>query len=718
LDKQPLILVADDDQVFRFLTREALEPEGFIVIEAADGAAALEEARRLRPDLILLDVQMPLMNGFELCKQLRADPGLSEVPIVMVTGQDDVDSIETAYRLGATSFIAKPIGWNTLGYHVRYVLRNSRLEEDLRIAKLAEHRLDLLRRENAERRRAEAALRVSEIRYRRLFEAAKDGIVLLDFESSRITDVNASLLTMLGYTREAFLGKRLWEVSPFKEISGCRTTLAELETSDHVRLGHWRLETRNGSPLDVEFVGSIYRVEGNRVMQCNIRDISEREEQEARIRHMALHDALTGLPNRLQLQSWLSDAIAQARCSGEQVATLMLDFDHFKRINDSLGHQAGDRLLEMAAVRLRGIVTESDIVARLGGDEFVIGLSGVGIDRDASVVAREVLRVLSEPYDIEGHELRLDCSIGISLCPGDGEDPGVLLRAADTAMYEAKEKERASYRFFTPALDEAAQRRLALATDVRQACARGEFILHYQPLVSMETGIVTAVEALLRWHHPERGLISPANFIPALEETGLIIEVGNWVLHTACLQNAMWQAEGLAPIRMAVNLSARQFYRGDIVLTVDQALRRSGLSPRWLELELTESLTLGDTKATVDIMHELKRLGVSLSLDDFGTGWSSLSYLRRFPLDRLKIDRSFMSDVVQDASAAAIVRSIISLAANLGLTCIAEGVETSEQFAFLQKQQCAEAQGFLFTKALPATEVRAFLGSAVLRLIA
>jgi diguanylate cyclase (GGDEF)-like protein/PAS domain S-box-containing protein len=718
LDKQPLILVADDDSTFRFLAAEALEPAGFIVAFAGDGEATLAQARRLRPDLIMLDVQMPHLDGFQLCKRLRSDPTLTSVPIVMVTGQDDVASIECAYQLGATSFIGKPIRWNTLAYHIRYVLRNSRLEEDLRVAKLAEHRLELLRRENAERRRAEAALRVSEIRYRRLFEAAKDGILLLDFQSEKITDVNASLLTMLGYGREAFLGKRLWEVKPFSEIPISRTTLSELQTSECVRFEHLRLHTRDGAQLDVEFVGNIYRVDGNSVMQCNIRDITEREEREARIRHMALHDALTGLPNRLMLQSWMNDAIARARSTGEQVAILILDFDHFKRINDSLGHRAGDQFLEAAALRLSKTLRENDIVARLGGDEFVIGLRGVGIDRDAALAAREAQKFLSEPYFIDGRDLRVDCSIGISLWPDDGEDPGILLRAADTAMYEAKEKERSGYRFFTPALNEAAQRSFALATDVHGACARGEFVLHYQPIVSIASGNVTGVEALLRWRHPERGLIPPSHFIPALEESGLIIEVGSWVLQTACLQNARWQAEGLPPIRMAVNLSARQFFRGDVVRSVDQALRRAELSPEWLELELTESLTLGDTEATIGITHELKRLGVSLSLDDFGTGWSSLSYLRRFPLDRLKIDRSFMCGIERDASAAALVRSIVSLAGNLGLTCIAEGVETPEQLAFLRKERCAEAQGFLFNPALPAAESGALLRTASRSLIA
>jgi EAL domain-containing protein (putative c-di-GMP-specific phosphodiesterase class I) len=327
-------------------------------------------------------------------------------------------------------------------------------------------------------------------------------------------------------------------------------------------------------------------------------------------------------------------------------------------------------------------------------------------------MAGEILRVLSAPFQVEGHELHVGCSIGISLYPGDGEDAAAMLRTADMAMYEAKEKWRGTYRFFTSALDEAAQRRLTLANDLHRAYERDEFILHYQPFVSLKSGMASGLEALLRWNHPEHGLISPTNFIPLLEETGQIVEVGQWVLRTACSQSVAWQAEGLPPVRVAVNLSLAQFSRRDVARLVDQALRQSGLSPELLELELTESMTLGDT--TIQIMHDLKELGVTLSLDDFGMGWSSLSYLRQFPLDKIKINRSFVRDIDQVSSAAAVVRGILSLAGDLGLDCIAEGVETIGQHQFLQEQKCAEAQGFLFSPAVPAANVGALLRCASL----
>jgi diguanylate cyclase (GGDEF)-like protein len=417
---------------------------------------------------------------------------------------------------------------------------------------------------------------------------------------------------------------------------------------------------------------------------------------------MALHDALTGLPNRILLQDRLSQAIALGCRNRERVAVLMLDLDHFKHINDSLGHHIGDLLLEQVSIRLKACLRDSDIVARLGGDEFVIALPGVLEDQAIEEVIKKLLATLLDPFQIEGHELLVSSSIGISKFPEDGATPGILLQAADTAMYAAKTHMRGSYRFFTPELNVATQRRLLLMADLHHACALGQFSLNYQPQVSTNTGTITAVEALLRWNHPQHGSVSPAEFIPLLEELGLIIEVGKWVLKAACLQAVAWQREGLLPVRMAVNVSAQQFYRGDLVGAVKEALRVTQLQPKWLELELTETLTLDDSETTINIMHELKRVGIGLSLDDFGTGWSSLSYLRRFPLDRLKIDRSFMHDINTQPAAKAVVTSIIDLARNLGLTCVAEGVETKEQLEYLEEKHCPEIQGYLYSPAVPA----------------
>ncbi len=433
-------------------------------------------------------------------------------------------------------------------------------------------------------------------------------------------------------------------------------------------------------------------------------NITERKQTEARIHHMALHDALTGLPNRTLMAEMLTQAIAQARRNGKRVALLMLDLDHFKNVNDTYGHYTGDRLLEAVSMRLKSCLRESDIIARLGGDEFLIGFPDVDDEQGIERVAQKVLAALSEPYQVEGHRLQIGASGGVCQYPIDGESAESLLQIADSALYDSKKKRRGTFSFFTPELTQAALRRQKLERDLREACARGEFVLHYQPLITTDTKSIVAVEALLRWRHNELGQVSPSEFVPLLEDLELMTEVGTWVLRTACLQSVAWQNEGLPPVRVAVNVSAQQFYRANIVDTVRTVLHETGMNPRLLELELTESLTLDDSETSIRIMQELKQLGISLSLDDFGTGWSSLSYLRRFPLDRLKIDRSFLRDIESQPSAEAVVRSILNLGRNLGLCCVAEGVETQGQLAYLNNQKCGEMQGFLFSSALPAKE--------------
>jgi diguanylate cyclase (GGDEF)-like protein/PAS domain S-box-containing protein len=700
------ILIVDDNPVNIGVVVEHLEEHGLRVTVAQGGEEALRRAGFVQPDLILLDVMMPGIDGFETCRRLKADEATRAIPVIFMTALVDINDKVAAFAAGGVDYVSKPFQIEELLARVETHLTLRAAQKRLAAQNLA------LEEEIAARRSAEVALQASELRYRRLFETANDGILLIDSDTECVTDANAALVTMLGHDSAGLVGQKLWELAPFRNVPACRASIAELQELEQIRCDDWVLETGDGMSIDVEMVGTLYEADDAKVIQCNIRDITDRKEAEARIRYMALHDALTGLPNRILLEDRLSHALANARRNQTRVAVLMLDLDHFKHINDSLGHHVGDQLLEAVAMRLRSCLRENDTAARLGGDEFVIGLPDIADGEDAAIVARKILDVLTAPFPIEEHELFIGGSIGIGLYPGDGEDSGSLLRAADTAMYDAKENGRGVHRFFTSALNEAAQRRHVLATDVHQACAKGEFVLHYQPQISIEAGTITGVETLIRWNHPKEGLISPTLFIPLLEELGLIVEVGQWVLRTACLQNAQWQAEGLPPVRMAVNLSAQQFYRGDIVRTVKQALEESGLAPEWLELELTESLTLDDTETTIHIMRELKDLGVSLSLDDFGTGWSSLSYLRRFPLDRLKIDRSFMRDVTTHPSAAAIVHSILNLAQSLGLKCIAEGVETSEQLDYLQQQLCPEIQGFLFSQPLAAPEMLTMLRSA------
>jgi diguanylate cyclase (GGDEF)-like protein/PAS domain S-box-containing protein len=676
------ILVVDDIPANLAVAVDYLEDSGFQVVVAQDGEEGLERAKLVQPDLILLDVMMPGIDGFETCRRLKMIEGTRDIPVIFMTALAGTSDKVKAFAAGAVDYVSKP-------FQVEELLARINTHLTLRATQ------QQLIRQNAQ-------LHESETRYRRLFEEAKDGVLLFDFESGLITDVNPSTVSMLGYSRDHFLNRKLWDILPFKDVPAVESGLAELQTTESVSFEHWLLEAQDKSMVDVEFVGNVYRVNGSRMVQCNIRDITARKQAEARIRHMALHDALTGLPNRILLMDRLSHAIISACRNRERLAVLMLDLDNFKNINDSLGHHIGDGLLEAIATRLKSCLRESDVVARLGGDEFIILLPGISDKQGLEELVRKLLASLLQPFQMDGHGLQVSGSIGIALYPGDGENPGTLLRAADTAMYAAKGNTRGSYRFFTPDLDVAAQRRLMLANDLRAAYTEEQFVLHYQPQVSTNSGVITAVEALVRWEHPQHGMISPGEFIPLLEEMGLIIEVGRWILRTACMQNVAWQKQGLRPVRMAVNVSARQFYRGDLVSTVEEALRLSQLDPKWLDLELTETLTLDDSETTIRTMHELKQLGVSLSLDDFGTGWSSLSCLRRFPLDRIKIDRSFMRDITSQPAAEAVVTSILDLARNLGLTCIAEGVETMEQLDYLEKKSCAEIQGFLYSPALPA----------------
>jgi diguanylate cyclase (GGDEF)-like protein len=428
------------------------------------------------------------------------------------------------------------------------------------------------------------------------------------------------------------------------------------------------------------------------------------ERTQANLYSLAHFDALTGLPNRLLFLDRLSQTMAQAHRNERLVAVMLLDLDRFKAINDTLGHTMGDLLLKSVAERLVGCVREDDTVARLGGDEFTIMLPEIHHIQGAATVAQKILDALAQPFFLDGHELFVGVSIGIVLYPFD-EDLNVLLRNADIAMYEAKQHGGNAYQFYTAEMNTATLERLSLEGALRRALARGEFELHYQPQVDLARGEIVGVEALLRWRHPDLGLLGPMEFIPLAEENGLIVPIGEWVLRTACAQVRAWQEAGLRPIRVAVNLSVRQFYQKDLVEIVARILEQTGVDSRYIEFEITESCLMQNTQAMVALLTELNRLGVRFSIDDFGTGYSSLAYLKRFPIDTLKIDRSFVCDIGTDPDDAAIVKAIIALAHSLEMRVVAEGVETPEQLHFLRTHGCDEIQGYLISRPLPADEV-------------
>jgi diguanylate cyclase (GGDEF)-like protein len=433
-----------------------------------------------------------------------------------------------------------------------------------------------------------------------------------------------------------------------------------------------------------------------------VEDITERKLYQARIEQQAKYDTLTGLANRSLLNERLQQDIASASATATRLAVVFVDLDRFKFINDSLGHHVGDELLRAIAARLKANMHERDTVARLGGDEFVLLINGQRDPNDVALILERMLADISQPWSIPQGDFSFTCSMGVALYPDDGDTAETLLKHADSAMYRAKEKGRNNFQFFTAQLNAMITERLDLENKLRRALERQQFELNYQPRVDMRTGELVGAEALIRWHVSEEETISPSRFIPIAEEIGLIAPIGKWVLRTACAQNKAWQDMGLKPFVVSVNVSARQFHQDDLVRTISDVLKETGLEPKYLEIELTESAVMHDAEQFVATLNELNDLGVQIAIDDFGTGYSSLSYLKRFPVDRLKVDRSFVQDIATDTDDAAIVRAIIALGHNLGLRVVAEGVETEQQLQFLRENHCDEMQGYLYGHPLDA----------------
>jgi diguanylate cyclase (GGDEF)-like protein len=441
----------------------------------------------------------------------------------------------------------------------------------------------------------------------------------------------------------------------------------------------------------------------------SFRDITDRRRAEERVEFQAYHDMLTGLPNRLLLRDRLSVAMAHAQRRRQHLALMFLDLDHFKLINDTLGHSAGDRLLQDLAQRLSGCIRQDDTVARVGGDEFTLLFPGLGRGLDAVRMAQKVLKSIAQPFLLDGQELHVTASVGIAIYPEDGKDAESLMSNADGAMYRAKDLGRNNYQLWTSGMNSRALERMALEGRLRRALERDEFVLHYQPILDLATGAIVGLEALVRWQHPERGLVGPDTFIPVAEDCRLIIPIGEWVLGEACRQLRCWHDEGFTGLRIAVNLSARQFQQHDLAETVEAALRDATLPADRLELEITESVAMQSAEWTAGVLRALQRMGVRISIDDFGTGQSSLSYLKHFPLTTLKIDRAFVKDIRVNPDGEAIVRAVIALAHVLKLRVVAEGVETAEQISFLREVGCEEVQGYFYSRPLPAEEIRGVL---------
>lgn len=558
---------------------------------------------------------------------------------------------------------------------------------------------------------ARVAARTAELRQAAtVFESTSEGVVITD-PDQKILAVNRAFTEVTGYSEAEMIGQT---PTRLKSERHDRQFYASMWQSIR-ETGNWRGEIwnrrKNGAIYPELLNISEVRDESSTLTNFVgvFSDISALKESEARFEHLAHHDPLTGLPNRLLLHARMEHAVTRASRTRSQFAVLFLDLDRFKTVNDSFGHPVGDLLLQEVARRLTGCVRADDTVARLGGDEFTILLEDLQDPGSATRTATKILETLGEPFDLDRREVFTSCSIGISLYPDDGADATTLLRNADSAMYKAKEARSKSFHLFTEDISHLARERLEIESGLRRALERDEFVLHYQPQVSLLDGRVVGAEALIRWLHPEKGLIPPGRFIPLAEENGLIEPIGEWVLKSACAENRRWQDAGMASFRVAINVSGRQITNGDLGKLVKDTLDSTGLDPRSLELEITESVFMDQAEVSIQALETLKKLGVSLAIDDFGAGYSSLSYLKRFPIDRLKIDRAFIQEISSNTHDEAIAHAVVTLGHSLQLTVIAEGVETTEQLESLRAQGCDEVQGFLFSRPLPAEQFVQFM---------
>ncbi|OHC67810.1 MAG: hypothetical protein A3H93_16490 [Rhodocyclales bacterium RIFCSPLOWO2_02_FULL_63_24] len=565
-----------------------------------------------------------------------------------------------------------------------------------------EERNQTLRKELAERRQAESRIEQSLSLLRATLDATADGILAVDHEL-RVESFNVQLLEMWMIPPQVVEAQSTRDVTDFMARQ-LTTPAAFLETARHLEAhpdadSFDTLELNDGRVLECY---SRPRRIGEQIAGrvWSFRDVTQRREAETRLAYMANYDAVTGLPNRNLLRERLDRAIKHEARKGRSLALLFLDLDNFKAINDTLGHEVGDRILQLVAKRLLACLRACDTVARLGGDEFTVIVEDMASMDGVAALAQKIIENLSHPFPLDGHELFCTVSVGIAIYPNDSDNLDGLMKNADSAMYRAKEHGRNTYRFFTEDMHQRAYERLLMENKLRGALNRGELLLHYQPQIDVESGTTVGIEALLRWNDAVRGLVQPIEFIGVLEDTGMIVDVGRWVLAEACAFNKSLQEIGLPPIRIAVNISPRQFRQQDLVECVAQTLQRTGLAAEYLDLEITEG-TLADVLEAHDVLERLSGMGVQLSIDDFGTGYSSLSYLKRFPINTLKIDRSFIRDILTDSDDAAITAAIVALSRSLRLKVIAEGVETAAQLNCLKLHGCDEVQGYLFARPMP-----------------
>jgi diguanylate cyclase (GGDEF)-like protein len=677
------VLIVDDDAGSRLLMRRALERSGFTISEAADGAAAVAAVEAGACQAVLMDVEMPALNGYEACKAIRSRPGGAHLPIMMVTGRDDVASINQSYQAGATDFLAKPINWNLLGHRVQYLVRGGRLVQELE---------------------------ESEGRQRAMLDALPDLLLVVDIYD-RIVD-------RLGATdNHPFLNGGMKAEQKISELVSGDAARAIAHALDDCRVRNERTEVefeciREG--VERRFETRIVPYDKGRLLLV-LRDVTERHRAANRIRELAFFDPLTQLPNRQYLLQLLEEARREAATTGERFAVVRINLDQFKRINDSIGHGAGDALLQAVASRLGtflklerdGAVTMP--LARLTGDEFAVAIRHLQSDADVQSAITNIMSAFASPFLIRHRDFFVTCTIGIAIFPDHGSFADELLRTAGLALHEAKTSGGNRGVIYSEHMRARSVARLELETELRRALDANELFLAYQPQIELSSGRIASVEALVRWRHPTRGVVPPDEFISVAEESGLIVQLSDLVMRQALKQISEWWKLGCRDLRVAVNVSGAQFEAPGFPDWVFAHLDEAGLPGSCLELEITESLLMVDEAAAALAVRAVRELGVHVAIDDFGTGYSSLAYLKHFPIEALKIDRSFVADLGRDSNDAAICAAIIAMGRQLGLKIVAEGVETQEQLQFLATHGCTLAQGFFIARPVEAPEMAKLL---------
>jgi diguanylate cyclase (GGDEF)-like protein/PAS domain S-box-containing protein len=688
------VLLVEDNPGDARLLREMFNEEGSRTIELTHVECMSDAEKHLATravDIILLDLGLPDTQGLEAVR--RAHAAAPHTALVVLTGLDDESRGARALQEGAQDYLFKDqIEARGLLRALRYAAERKSLQDAVFV----------------EKERAEATL-----------NCIGDAVICTDL-AGNITFVNVVAEKITGWSWQEATGRPMAEVfrildATSREATPNRMEMAVRQNRTVYLPSNCILVRRDGCEIPIEDSASpIHDRHGKGTGAVIVfRDVSAARAMARQITHSAEHDFLTGLPNRLLLSDRIGQAITLAPRHHNQIAVLFLDLDGFKHINDSLGHSFGDKLLQSVASGLLGCVRESDTVSRQGGDEFVVLLSDAAQWEDAAATAKRIGTAVAEAHVIDGHELHITTSIGVSIYPDDGFDAETLIKNADTAMYHAKESGRDCYQFFTPAMNVRAVERQSIEEGLRRALERRELMLDYQPKVDVKTGRITGAEALLRWRHPTRGLIPPEQFIPIAEDSGLILPIGAWVLREACRQARAWAEEGLPVMSMAVNVSAIEFRNENFLLSLSTILSQTRLDPETLEIELTESVLMKHAESAISVLHSLRERGVQVAIDDFGTGYSSLSYLRKFPLDALKIDQSFVRQIGIDGEDTAIVTAVIAMAHSLKLRVIAEGVETLEELEFLQAHSCDEAQGYFFSRPVPPAEFARLLRSGI-----